>query len=78
VVAGGCDGFSYRFSLEDVPAGDDLVAEGHGLRVLVDARSVPLIEGSTLDFNDAMLGGGLRVRNPRAASECACGDSFSV
>jgi iron-sulfur cluster insertion protein len=78
VVAGGCDGFSYRFSLEEGPAEDDLVAEAHGLQVLVDPRSEPLIEGSVLDFNDSLLGGGLRVLNPKAASECACGDSFSV
>lgn len=78
VVAGGCDGFSYRLSLEDAPAEDDLVVDGPGARVLVDPRSIPLIRGSTLDFNDALLGGGLKVRNPNAASECACGDSFSV
>jgi iron-sulfur cluster assembly accessory protein len=78
VVAGGCSGFSYEMSLEDRPAQDDVVVEGHGLRVLVDPRSVPLVRGSTLDFNDAMLMGGLRVLNPNATSECSCGDSFSV
>ncbi len=78
VVAGGCDGFSYRLSLEDAPAEDDLVIERHGVRVLVDARSAPLVRGSTLDFSDALLGGGLKVRNPNAAHECACGESFSV
>jgi iron-sulfur cluster assembly accessory protein len=78
VVAGGCSGFSYQMSLEDGPALEDVVVEGHGLRVLVDPRSVPLVRGSTLDFNDAMLMGGLRVINPNATSECSCGDSFSV
>jgi iron-sulfur cluster insertion protein len=78
VVAGGCDGFSYRLSLEDGPGQEDIVVEGPGAGVLVDPRSVPLIQGSTLDFNDSLLGGGLKVRNPNAASECACGDSFSV
>jgi iron-sulfur cluster assembly accessory protein len=78
VVAGGCDGFSYRLALEDAPAEDDVVIEGHGVRVVVDPRSVPLVRGSVVDFSDALLGGGLKVRNPNAASECACGDSFSV
>jgi iron-sulfur cluster assembly protein len=78
VVAGGCDGFSYRLSLEDAPADDDLVIERYGVRVLVDPRSAPLVRGSTLDFSDALLGGGLKVRNPNAAHECACGESFSV
>jgi iron-sulfur cluster insertion protein len=78
VVAGGCDGFSYRLSLEDGPGEDDIVVAGEGVRVLVDQRSAPLVRGSTLDFSDALLGGGLKVRNPNAASECACGESFSV
>jgi iron-sulfur cluster assembly accessory protein len=78
VVAGGCDGFSYRLSLEDGPVAEDLVIEAHGARVLVDPRSVPLVQGSTLDFSDALLGGGLKVRNPNVAHECACGESFSV
>lgn len=78
VTAGGCSGFSYNLSLEDRPAEDDLAVEGHGVRVLIDPRSAPIVQGSTLDFSDALLGGGLKVRNPNAANECACGESFSV
>ncbi len=78
VTAGGCSGFAYKLSLEDAADDDDRVVEGHGIRVLIDPRSVPIVTGSTLDFNDALLGGGLRVRNPNATNECACGDSFSV
>jgi iron-sulfur cluster assembly accessory protein len=78
VVAGGCDGFSYRLSLEDGAGADDHVIDAHGVRVVVDTRSVPLVQGSTLDFSDALLGGGLKVRNPNVTHECACGDSFSV
>ena len=78
VTAGGCSGFSYNLSLEDAPAEDDVVVDRHGIRVLVDPRSVPIVRGSTLDFSDALLGGGLKVRNPNAVHECACGESFSV
>lgn len=78
VVAGGCDGFTYKLSLEDVPADGDHVIEVEGLRVLVDPRSAPILEGSVLDFNDALLGGGLKVYNPQAVHECACGKSFSI
>jgi iron-sulfur cluster assembly accessory protein len=78
VTAGGCSGFSYKLSLEDQAATDDLVVDAHGVRVLVDPRSAPIVEGSTLDFSDALLGGGLKVRNPNAAHECACGESVSV
>lgn len=79
VVAGGCSGFSYELSFDDAPAEDDhVVAAADGVRVLVDRRSAPIVEGSTLEFNDALLGGGLKMLNPRATHECACGDSFSV
>lgn len=79
VTAGGCSGFRYELSFEDGPAADDHVIEAaDGFRVVVDPRSAPIVEGSTLEFNDAMLGGGLRMLNPKATHECACGDSFSI
>ncbi|MGZ8606838.1 MAG: HesB/IscA family protein, partial [Actinomycetota bacterium] len=78
VVAGGCSGFSYELSFTHGPEADDHVIEVEGIRVLVDPKSAPIVRGSTLDFNDALLGGGLKMMNPRATHECACGDSFSV
>jgi iron-sulfur cluster assembly accessory protein len=79
VTAGGCSGFSYELSFDDDVAPDDHVVEAaDGFRVLVDPRSVPIIHGSTLEFDDALLGGGLKIRNPQVTHECACGDSFSV
>jgi len=79
VVAGGCSGFSYELSFAEAPAEDDhVVSAADGVRVLVDPRSAPIVEGSTLEFNDALLGGGLRMKNPRAKHECACGDSFAI
>jgi iron-sulfur cluster assembly protein len=79
VVAGGCSGFSYELGFADAPdAEDHVVSAADGVRVLVDPRSAPIVEGSTLEFNDALLGGGLRMLNPRATHECACGDSFAI
>ncbi len=79
VTAGGCSGFSYQLSFEDSAAPDDHVIEGAGgVHVLVDPRSAPIVEGSTLDFDDALIGGGLKMKNPRVTHECACGDSFSI
>lgn len=79
VVAGGCSGFSYELSFAEAPADDDhVVTAADGVRVVVDPRSAPIVEGSTLEFNDALLGGGLRMQNPRAKHECACGDSFAL
>ncbi len=54
------------------------VVEVDGVRVLVDQASAPIVAGSTLEFNDALLGGGLKMLNPQAKHECACGESFSI
>jgi iron-sulfur cluster assembly protein len=78
VVAGGCSGFSYKLLFEDGPADDDHRIEAYGLTLLVDPKSAPIVEGSTLEFMDRMLGGGFKVNNPRAVHECACGDSFAI
>ncbi len=79
VTAGGCSGFTYQLSFEEAPAADDYVVEAPGgSRVLIDPKSVPIVRGSTLDFNEALLGGGLKMINPQAKHECACGDSFSI
>jgi len=79
VVAGGCSGFSYELGFDDAAADDDHVIAGvDGVRVVVDPRSAPIIEGSTLEFDTALRGGGLKVKNPRATHECACGDSFAI
>jgi iron-sulfur cluster assembly protein len=78
VVAGGCSGFSYKLSFEPQAAEADHIIEAHGLKVLIDPKSAPILAGSTLEFSDAMLGGGFRVNNPQTVHECACGESFSV
>ncbi len=78
VTAGGCSGFAYKLTFEDAPADGDHVVEGHGLSVLVDPKSAPIVGGSTLDFDDALLGGGFKMHNPQAKHECSCGESFSV
>jgi len=78
VTAGGCSGFSYKLSFEDDAKADDHMIEAFGLKVLVDPKSAPIVMGSTLDFKDAMLGGGFKINNPQAVHECACGESFSI
>ena len=79
VTAGGCSGFSYRLGFEDAPAPDDHVVAGpEGVRILVDPKSAPILQGSTLDLDESLLGGGLKMHNPQAVHECACGESFSI
>jgi len=78
IVAGGCDGFEYEMGLEEAPAETDQVLDEFGLRVLVDPRSAPILQGSILEYHDLMLGGGLKVVNPQATHECTCGKSFAI
>jgi iron-sulfur cluster assembly accessory protein len=65
-------------TFEDSRADQDNVIEAHGLTVLIDPQSVPIVAGSTIEFSDALLGGGFKVNNPQAVHECACGESFSI
>ena len=78
IVAGGCDGFEYEMGLEDAAAETDQVLDQFGLKVLVDPRSAPILQGSILEYHDLMLGGGLKVVNPQATHECTCGKSFAI
>jgi iron-sulfur cluster assembly accessory protein len=79
VTAGGCSGFSYDLSFEeDARADDQVIQASDGVRILIDPKSAPILKGSVLDFDDALMGGGLKMLNPQATHECACGESFSV
>ena len=78
VLAGGCNGFQYRFELDHAPAADDTVIEHDRARVFIDPASLDLLAGSELDYTDALMGSHFAVRNPNAASSCGCGTSFSV
>jgi iron-sulfur cluster assembly accessory protein len=77
VLAGGCNGFQYKFDL-DRAADDDLVVEQGSARVLVDPASLDLLAGAELDYTDELMGSYFAVRNPQAKSACGCGTSFSV
>jgi len=78
VDGGGCAGFQYRFELADIVAEDDKVTIRDGVRLVVDAVSHDLLDGSAVDFVESLGGTAFRVTNPNAASGCGCGSSFSV
>ncbi|NNF25142.1 MAG: iron-sulfur cluster assembly accessory protein [Rhodobacteraceae bacterium] len=77
VEGGGCSGFQYDIKLDD-PADDDLVLEGSGQRVLVDAVSLPFLAGAVIDFSEELIGARFVIENPNATSSCGCGTSFSM
>ncbi len=78
VSGGGCSGFQYGFSFDEVANDDDTVIEAKGVTVLIDSMSLPFLEGSEIDFVQDLAGASFQVRNPNAASSCGCGSSFSV
>jgi iron-sulfur cluster assembly accessory protein len=78
VEGGGCSGFTYKFEMDETPAGDDTVAETGGVLLLVDPVSLDLVTGCTVDFVESLGGSAFQVTNPNAASGCGCGSSFSV
>ena len=76
VVGGGCSGMSYELGWDDAVSADDDVMESHGVRVLVDSKSAPYLQGSEIDYVDNnMLGAGFAIKNPNVKSSCGCGSS---
>ena len=77
VEGGGCSGFQYDIRLDD-PAAGDLVLEGEGQKVVVDAVSLPFLSNAVIDFSEELIGARFVIENPNATSSCGCGTSFSV
>ena len=78
VQGGGCSGFSYGFTLDEVKNEDDFVIEQSGLAVLVDAMSSQYLQGANVDYKEDITGSQFVISNPNAQSTCGCGSSFSV
>jgi iron-sulfur cluster assembly protein len=78
VVGGGCSGLQYKMDLQDGPAARDILVESAGVKVVVDPKSALYVTGSELDYVEALLEGGFKVKNPNAATSCSCGESFSA
>jgi iron-sulfur cluster assembly protein len=74
----GCSGWAYEVDLADAIADDDQVFESQGLKVVVDARSLPVVDGTEIDFARKGLNAEFVFRNPRVRAECGCGESFTV
>ncbi|MDP1628139.1 iron-sulfur cluster insertion protein ErpA [Parvibaculum sp.] len=78
VQGGGCSGFQYGFTLDDLRNDDDLVLEKNGVKVLIDSVSVAYLAGSEIDYVDDLIGSAFKINNPNATASCGCGTSFSV
>ncbi|MGE0623126.1 MAG: HesB/IscA family protein [Pseudomonadales bacterium] len=78
VKESGCNGFMYTLDYVDVPGEDDHRFEFGDVEVYVDEGDLPMVLGTQIDYTVEGLNASLKFRNPRAASYCGCGESFSI
>jgi iron-sulfur cluster assembly accessory protein len=78
VKGGGCSGFSYILDLTETQKDSDEVFEQHGVKIIVDPKSLLYLNGTIVDFKDEIMGRGFVFSNPNATTSCGCGSSFAV
>ena len=78
VTGGGCSGFQYGFTFDEVANEDDATMEKNGVTLLVDPMSYQNLVGAEIDYTDGLEGAQFVIKNPNATSTCGCGSSFSA
>ena len=78
VQGGGCSGFSYGFTFDEIMNEDDFEVPLGESKVLIDAMSMQYLEGASIDYKEDLQGSEFKITNPNAQSTCGCGSSFSV
>ncbi|MCZ0704263.1 iron-sulfur cluster assembly protein [Natronobacillus azotifigens] len=79
VKGGGCSGLSYSLGFDySVNEDVDLTEEINGVPVIISKQDIPVINGTTIDFKQNMMGGGFTIDNPNAIVSCGCGSSFKA
>jgi iron-sulfur cluster insertion protein len=78
VQGGGCSGFSYGFTFDEIKNDDDFEFAEDSVVILVDAMSMQYLEGAEIDFKDDIMGSSFVINNPNATSTCGCGSSFAI
>ncbi len=78
VQGGGCSGLSYVLRFEKEPTSRDLVFEREGARVWVDPKSLKVLDGLRLDYEETLMERHFRFENPNATKTCSCGTSFNA
>jgi len=75
---GGCSGYQYALDIINEPTVDDLVQEQGRLKVYIDRKSAPLLEGVVVDYVEGLTQSGFKFSNPNASESCGCGQSFKA
>ena len=74
----GCSGMAYKIEYADAMQPEDQTFESHGVKILVDPKTLAYIDGTELDFVREGLNEGFRFNNPNEKNRCGCGESFNV
>ena len=82
VQGGGCSGFQYGFTFDEIANEDDFTFEKtlneNKVSFLVDSMSFQYLQGATIDYVEDLQGSQFVIKNPNASTTCGCGSSFSV
>ena len=78
VRTSGCSGMAYKLEFADAINPEDAQFESHGVKVVIDPKSLPYLEGTELDYTREGLNEGFKFRNPNVKDQCGCGESFNV
>ena len=78
VQGGGCSGFSYSQNFDSATSEKDRVIEVHGIKLAVDKKFDPYLDGTEVDFYDGLEKRGFVFNNPNVVKSCGCGSSFQV
>lgn len=78
VRTSGCSGMAYVIEFADQVEPDDMVFEDHGVKVLVDQKSLVYLDGTQLDYVREGLNEGFKFKNPNVKQTCGCGESFGI
>jgi iron-sulfur cluster insertion protein len=78
VQGGGCSGFQYGFTFDEVVNDDDTQMSKNGVTLLIDAMSLQYLAGAEIDYKDDLQGAQFVIKNPNATTTCGCGSSFST
>ena len=77
VQGGGCSGFQYGFTFDEVQNEDDFDINMSGIKFLVDSMSAQYLQGADIDYVEDLQGSSFTIKNPNAVTTCGCGSSFS-
>jgi iron-sulfur cluster insertion protein len=78
VQGGGCSGFSYGFTFDDVTNEDDFEVPLDQFKLLIDGMSMQYLAGAEIDYKEDLQGSSFSIKNPNAQTTCGCGSSFGV